>query len=70
MAPKVIGYWSKSFKGSQINWSTLVKKARVVYEVCKHFSIFILGAPTTLYCDHKLLENFLQNQMKNAMVNR
>ena len=69
-APKVIGYWSKSFKGSQINWSTLVKEARAVYEACKHFSMFILGAPTTLYCDHKLLANFLQNQTKNAMVNR
>ena len=69
-APKVIGYWLKSFKGSQINWSALVKEAWVVYEACKHFSVFILGAPTTLYCDYKLLANFLQNQTKNAVVNR
>ncbi len=69
-ASKVIGYWSKSFKGSQINWSALVKEAQAVYEVCKHFSVFILGDPTILYCDHKLLANFLWNQMKDAMVNR
>ncbi len=69
-APKVIGYWSKSFKGSQINWSLLVKEVQAVYEACKHFSVFILGDPTTLYCDHKPLPNFLRNQTKNAMVNR
>ncbi len=69
-APKVIGYWSKSFKGSQINWSALVKEVWAVYEACKHFSVFILGAPTTLYCDHKPLANFLRNQTKNAIVNR
>ncbi len=69
-APKVIGYWSKSFKGSQINWSALVKEAKAVYKVCKHFSIFILYALMTLYYNHKPLANFLKNQMKNAMVNR
>ncbi len=69
-APKVIGYLLKSFKGSQINWSTLVKEACAVYKACKHFSVFILGAPTILYCDRKPLANFLWNQMKNAMVNR
>ncbi len=47
-----------------------MKEAWAVYEACKYFSMFILGAPTTLYCNHKLLANFLWNQTKNAMVNR
>ena len=47
-----------------------MKEAWAVYEAHKHFSVFILGAPTTLYCDHKPLVNFLWNQTKNAMVNR
>ncbi len=42
--PKVISYWSKSFKGSQINWSALVKEAQAVYEACKHLSMMRLRA--------------------------
>ena len=67
---KVVGYWSKSFKGSQLEWSALVKEARAVVEACKHFSVFILGAKTTLYCDHKPLHDFLRRATKNTMVNR
>ena len=64
------GHWSKAFKGSQLNWSALVKEARAVKEAVEHFEMFILGAETVLRCDHKPLERFLHHQTKNTMVNR
>ena len=65
-----IGYWSKSFKNEQINWSALVKEARAVFEGVTHFSVFIMGCPTVIRCDHKPLSRFLACQTKNDMVNR
>ena len=65
-----IGYWLKSFKGSQCNWAALVKEARAVKEAVEHFAVFIEGCPVTLRCDHKPLERFLEAQMCNEMVNR
>ena len=67
---KAIGYWSKAFRGSQLNWAALVKEARAVREGVEHFAVFILGCPVTLYCDHKPLARFLTCQTKNDMVNR
>ena len=67
---KVIGYWSKSFHKAQINWSALVKEARAVLEAMLHYKVFILGAKTILYCDHKPLKSFLERETKNSMVNR
>ncbi len=64
-----IGYWSKSFKGSQHNWAALVKEARAVKEAVEHFAVFIEGCPVTLRCDHKPLERFLEAQTHNEMVN-
>jgi hypothetical protein len=67
---KPIGYWSKSFKGPQLNWAALVKEARAVYEAVQHFDVFIRGCPITLRCDHKPLARFLEAKTKNEMVNR
>ncbi len=64
-----IGYWSKSFKGSQCNWAVLVKEACAVKEAVEHIAVFIEGCPVTLRCDHKPLECFLEAQMCNEMVN-
>ena len=65
-----IGYWSKSFKGSQMFWSALVKEARAVLEAVQHFEVYIKGAKTELRCDHKPLARFLEARTKNEMVNR
>ena len=65
-----IGYWSKGFKGSQLNWAALVKEARAVKEAVEHFEVFLAGAKTVLRCDHKPLASFLHQQTKNEMVNR
>ena len=67
---KPIGYWSKSFKGAQLNWSALEKEARAVKEAIEHFRVFITGCQIELRCDHKPLEQFLHRQTKNEKVNR
>ena len=65
-----IGYWSKAFKGSQVNWSALVKEARAVYEAVLHYEVFLIGCHVTLRCDHKPLLRFLEATTHNDMVNR
>ena len=67
---KPIAYWSKLFKGTQVNWAALVKEARGVYESVKHFAVFLLANKTILRCDHKPLARFLETRTKNEMVNR
>jgi hypothetical protein len=67
--PKAIGYWSKSFKGSQLNWSALVKEARAVMEAVLFFEVYLTGCEITLKCDHKPLEGFLKRSISNRMVN-
>ncbi len=57
-----IGYWLKSFKGSQRNWAALVKEARAVKEAVEHFMVFIKGCPVTLHCDHNLSSAFLKHK--------
>ena len=65
-----IGYWSKAFKGSQLNWAALVKEARAVYEAVQHFAVYLKGCKVLLKCDHKPLARFLSHNTKNEMVNR
>jgi hypothetical protein len=65
-----IGYWSKAFKGPQLNWSALMKEARAVMEAVLHYEVFIKGCKTKLMCDHKPLLNFLKAKTKNEMANR
>ena len=65
-----IGYWSKSFHGSQLLWAALVKEARAVYEAVKHFDVFIRACEIELRCDHKPLQRFLHTQCRNEMANR
>ncbi len=50
-----LGYWSKSFKGTQVHWSALVKEARAVLEAMQHFQVFMKGCPIELRCNHKPL---------------
>ncbi len=69
-ARQPIGYWSKSFKGSQLCWSALVKEARAVKEAVLHFAVFIKGCRVVLRCDHKPLAAFLRQRTKNEMANR
>jgi hypothetical protein len=65
-----IGYWSKAFKGPQLNWSALMKEARAVMEAVLHYEVFIKGCRTNLMCDHKPLLNFLRAKTRNEMANR
>ncbi len=67
---KPLGYWAKSFKGSQLNWSPLVKEARAVLEAVQHYSVFVTGCQILLKCDHKPLAKFLTAPTRNEMVNR
>ena len=65
-----IGYFAKSFKGTEANWAALVKEAHAVYRAVEFFSVFVTGAKVLLKCDHQPLQQFLHASTKNAMVNR
>ena len=65
-----IGYFAKSFKGTEANWAALVKEAHAVYRAVEFFSVFITGAKVRLRCDHQPLKQFLHASTKNSMVNR
>ena len=65
-----ISYFSRGFKGSQLDWSALVKEAFAVYRAVENFAVFITGSLVKLKCDHKPLKSFLKEKTKNSMVNR
>ena len=67
---KVVGYFARSFHGTQLDWAAIVKEAYAVYRGIEHFAVYLTGAQVNLKCDHKPLESFLHGRTKNMMVNR
>ena len=65
-----VGYFARSFKGTQKHWAALTKEAYAVYRSVEFFSVFITGSKVLLRCDHKPLERFLKVDTRNQMVNR
>ena len=65
-----IGYFAKSFHGTQLQWAALTKEAHAVYRAVEFFSVFITACKVTLRCDHKPLAKFLKGDTRNQMVNR
>ncbi len=65
-----IGYFAKSFKGTQLMWAALTKEAHAVYRSVEFFSVFIICSKVILRCDHKPLKPFLKGDTRNQMVNR
>ena len=65
-----IGYFAKSFHGTQLSWAALTKEAHAVYRSVEFLSVFIIASKVVLRCDHKPLKGFLKGDTKNQMVNR
>ncbi|KAG0442750.1 Transposon Tf2-9 polyprotein [Dictyocoela muelleri] len=52
---KVIGFFSKKFKGSEINYTIVEKETLGILESLKHFKSIIYGTKINIYTDNKNL---------------
>ena len=64
-----VAFVSGLFRGSQLNWATLMKEAFAIYMSVKKLSFYLTDAQILLRSDHKLLEKFLQKNTLNSKVN-
>ena len=64
-----VAYTSGLFRGSQLNWAALTKKAYAIYMSVKKLSFYLDSAQITLISDHLLLKKFLEKNTMNAKVN-
>ena len=64
-----VTFVSGLFRGSQINWATLMKEAFAIYMSVKKLSFYLTDAKILLRSDHKPLEKFLQKNTLNSKVN-
>ena len=64
-----VAYTSGLFRGSQLNWATLIKEAYAIYMSVKKFSFYLDSAQITLRSDHLSLKKFLEKNTMNTKVN-
>ena len=64
-----VAFVSGLFRGSQLNWTTLMKEAVAIYMSVKKLSFYLTDAKILLRSDHKPLEKFLQKNTLNSKVN-
>ena len=64
-----ITYVSGLFRGSQLNWATLMKEAYAIYMSIKKLSFYIDTAKITVKSDHLPLKKFLEKNTLNSKVN-
>ena len=64
-----ITYMSGVFRGSQINWACLTKKAYAIYMSIKKLTYYLEDADITLGSDHLPLKKFLAKNTLNSKVN-
>ena len=64
-----ITYVSGLFRGSQLNWATLMKEAYAIYMSVKKLSFYIDTAKITVRSDHLPLKKFLEKNTMNFKVN-
>ena len=64
-----ITYVSGLFKGPQLNWAALTKKAYAIYMVARKLDYYLREAETTIRSDHLPLKSFLLKNTKNDKVN-
>ena len=65
----LVTFVSGLFRGSQLNWATLMKEAFAIYMSVKKLSFYLTDAQILLRSDHKPLEKFLQKNTPNSKVN-
>ena len=63
-----ITYISGLFRGPQIKWAALVKKAYVIYMSARKLDYYLDKAATTIRSDHLPLKRFLEHKTKNSKV--
>ena len=64
-----VTFVSGLFRGSQLNWATLMKEAFAIYMSVKKLSFYLTDAQILLRSDHKPLEKFLQKNTLNSKAN-
>ena len=64
-----VTFVSGLFRGSQLNWATLMKEAFAIYMSVKNLSFYLTDAQILLRSNHKPLEKFLQKNTLNSKVN-
>ena len=64
-----VTFVSGLFRGSQLNWATLMKEAFAIYISVKKLSFYLTDVQILLRSDHKPLEKFLQKNTLNSKVN-
>ena len=64
-----VAFVSGLFRGSQLNWAVLTKKAFAIYMSVKKLSFYLTDAQILLRSDHKPLEKFLLKNTLNSKVN-
>ena len=64
-----VTYVSGLFRGSQLNWAALTKKAYAIYMSVKKLSFYLTDAEIMLRSDRFPLKKFLLKNMLNSKVN-
>ena len=64
-----VAYTSGLFRGSQLYWAALTKKAYAIYMSVKKLSFYLDSAQITLRSDHLPLKKFLEKNTMNAKIN-
>ena len=64
-----VAFVSGLFRGSQLNWATLMKEAFAIDMSVKKLSFYLTDEQILLRSDHKPLEKFLQKNTLNSKVN-
>ena len=65
-----IAYFSGSFDKTQVKWNITEKEAYTIYKSMKRFALYITGAKTAVFSDHKPLKNFFEKGMNVAKLDR
>ena len=64
-----VTFVSGLFRGSQLNWATLMKEAFAIYMSVKKLSFYLTDVQILLRSDHKPLEKFFLKNTLNSKVN-
>ena len=64
-----VAFVSGLFRGSQLNWAAVTKKAYAIYMSVKKLSFYLIQADVLLKSDHLPLKRFLHKNTLNSKVN-
>ena len=65
-----MAYFSGNFDKAQVKWNITEKEAYAIYKSVKKFAFYITGAKTTVFSDHKPLQNFFEGGMNFTKLDR